>query len=76
VRPENRCENHRLQLRIVSTLARSQIGAQPDECENHKEKQVPHVHPLSWVYTDCLKRMIPLNEAKVKEAETSRFEDA
>jgi len=55
VRPKRRCENHRLELRIVSTLARAQIGAQPDERENEKKKHVPDVYPLSRANTDGLR---------------------
>jgi hypothetical protein len=53
VRPEHRRENHRLKLHIVSTLARTHVGAQSEECDdNNKEKHVPHVYPLSRAYID------------------------
>jgi len=52
VRPKNRCKNHRLELRIVSALARAHVGAQSEEYDNNKEKHVPHVYPLSRAYID------------------------
>ena len=37
VRPENRCEDHGLQLRGIGTLTGAKVGAETDERENDEK---------------------------------------